>query len=101
MDESKKLSRQTSRMLVIDVLIALWDMGLATYNFVKGRWILGILLVAAVVLLLWAAKWLLESKHDTERMRMRHEYVMEVIKSVDKQRFAEEVSNEDLTSEEK
>ena len=90
MEESKKLARQTNVMLVCDVLIALWDMGLATYNFIKGRWILGIILVAVVVLLLWVVARLLETKHDTDRMRMRHEYMMEVLKGVDARRVREE-----------
>ena len=94
MEESKKLSRWTSRIIVCDVIVALWDMGLATYNFIQGRWILGLALVAVAVLLLWSASKLLETKHDTERMRMRHEYMMEVLKSVDKQRLTEEVSDE-------
>lgn len=83
MEESKKLARQTSGILVFDVLISFWDMGLATYNFIQGRWVLGIVLVAVVVLIVWAAAHLLESKHDMVRMRMRHEYMMEVLKSFD------------------
>lgn len=83
MDESKKLSRQTNGILICDVLIALWDMGLATYNFIKGRWVLGIVLVAVVVLIVWVVARLLESKHDMEKMRMRHEYMMEVLKNVE------------------
>lgn len=91
MEENKKLSRQTNVILVSDVLIALWDMGLATYNFIKGRWILGVVLVAVVVLLLWTAARLLETKHDTDRMRMRHEHMMKFLEVM---RSRTEVSDE-------
>lgn len=94
MEKDKTLTRQTNVLLILNFLVAFWDMGLATYHFIEGRWIAGVLIVAVVCFMLWMLTRLFITKHDTERMRMRHEYVMEVLKSVDKRRFAEEVSDE-------
>lgn len=75
MTENKTLTRFTNGMLIFDVLISLWDTGLATYNFIKGRWIAGLCLVAVVALLLWTVRALLKTKHEAENMRLWFEYL--------------------------
>lgn len=82
MAENKSLPRWTNVMLICDVLVTFWDIGLATYNFVQGRWIAGVLVAAAACLVVWAASGLLQSKHDAQRMRMRHEYITSVLEEM-------------------
>ena len=82
MTENKSLTRWTNGLLICDVLVTFWDIGLATYNFIQGRWIAGILTAAAACLVVWAASGLLQAKHETQRMRLRHEYMTHVLEEM-------------------
>lgn len=59
----KDLNKTTTAMLIWDVCIAIWDMALATYNFYKGCVVVvGMIMVACVVLLVWSVVYLLATK---------------------------------------
>lgn len=81
-------------MLIFDVIAAMYDTGMATYNFIQGRWIAGVILVAIAGLVMWAASGLLEAKHGTAMMQMRHEYMMNVLEKMNKRmEYVEEDSD--------